>query len=290
MARIVCVAAQKGGVGKTTVGIQGSLVTSLYLGRRTLLIDVDPQCNSSNALIEQAQKTDNPDCIASNLYRQGTNVIPIKGKHGVDVIPGDDGINSFPQDLNEEAFANIVARLSGDLTVSVNEIIQEVVDVQLISFAENIQKFAPNYDYIFIDVPPSFLGLPLISALVASTDIVGLVEPNKFSEEVIESFIQKVDLIHDKYNPELTFHGFIINKLRATSARHKERAKQWMEQFPDFFLGNPIKMNSWIEESAEDGEPVWRNTTNNHRKTGAKNLIVAMSDFLPELKDKMEKK
>lgn len=284
MARVISASAQKGGVGKTTLSVQAALVTAIHLNKRTLLIDVDPQCNSSGVIITPEQKEASPQSVASRLYMKDATVTPIKGKYGIDVIPGDDGINAFPQELSNGAFASIIQRLAGENSPSANDIIKEVVDVQLISFAENVERLRQDYDYIFIDTPPSFLGLPLISALCASTDVIGLVEPNNFSSQVIEGFIEKVSQIHEQYNPELKFHGFIINKLRATSARHNERAEQWMKEFPDFFLGKPIKTNSWLEETTEDGEPCWKNANNSHRRSGAKNLLDALSDVIPEIR------
>jgi cellulose biosynthesis protein BcsQ len=168
---------------------------------------------------------------------------------------------------------------------SANRVIQEVVDNQLISFAKNINNLRENYDYIFIDVPPSFLGLPLISALCAATDVVGLLEPTKFSSDVVIDFIDKVTSIKQDYNPLLDFHGFIINKYRLTSKRHKERVKLWEEELDDgLIISEPIKMASWIEDKTEDGEPIFKGSTHSHQKSAAMNMINAITSVFPELK------
>jgi chromosome partitioning protein len=287
-ARVYSFPAQKGGVGKSTFTIQGALVTRIKLDKRVLLIDVDPQRNSSSVFLSDEQLANNTECLASMLYQE-CNIMPITGNYGVDVIPGDDGINNFPQDLTDGAFDMLLKELKSNGDVSANDIIKEVVDSQLVWFIKNVQRLQQEYDYIFIDVPPSFLGLPLISALCASTDIVGLVEPNRFSSDVIEGFIEKVTAIRSDYNPSLHFHGFVINKFRGNSVRHGDKAKAWREAWPEFFLGSPVRINSWIEDSTEDGEPVWKGANNANRRDGAKSIIRALAKVIPELKKALTK-
>lgn len=282
-ARVITNAAQKGGVGKSTFTIQGALFAKLKLNARVLLIDVDPQCNSSGVFVTHDQISDNPQSVASLLYTENIDVTPIIGKHGVDVIPGDDGINAFPQDYTDGAFAELISKLAKADDNSANEVIREVVDHQLVAFAQNIARLQEQYDYIFIDVPPSFLGLPLISSLCAATDVVGLVEPTKFSSDVVGSFIDKVEQVRSQFNHDMTFHGFIINKFRPTTVRHKERVAVWQKEYPDFFMGTPVKVNAWIETCTEDGQPVWRGANNSSRRDGAKTLLLALGKVLPNI-------
>ena len=283
-ARVSSYVAQKGGVGKSMTTVQSCLLTALKLKKRTLLIDIDPQKNSSGVFVSSEDIENNPDCYASLLYMQNYEVKPIKGKYGIDVIPGDDGINAFPQDLTDDAFANLLNRLAKNEKATANDVIKEVVDLQLVAFASNVQKLREHYDYIFIDTPPSFLGLPLISALCACTDVVGLLEPNKFSSDVIEGFIDKVNTIHEEFNPEMIFHGFIINKFRGSSQRHKKRAAEWIAEYPDFFVADPIRINSWLEDCTEDGEPCWKLANNSNRRAGAKSLLNAIATIIPEIR------
>lgn len=286
-ARVTTYAAQKGGVGKSTIIIQSCFLARLKFNAKVLLIDVDPQCNSSDLLLEEEDQVIEPDsAVASMLYAKNANIKPIKGKYGIDVIPGDDGINAFPKDLTDGAFTDLLSRIESIGQESTNDVIQEVVDTQLIAFAKNVHNLKDQYDYIFIDVPPSFLGLPLISSLCAATDVVGLLEPTKFSSDVVSGFIDKVTSIKDNYNPTMVFHGFIINKFRATSTRHKERVLAWQEELGDLLLAEAIKVNSWIEDTTEDGVPVFEGRLNNHRKMGSIALLNAIKTVFPEFKDK----
>ncbi|MFT5162448.1 MAG: chromosome partitioning protein [Alteromonadaceae bacterium] len=285
VARVICFAAQKGGVGKTMSTVQAALLTAVRIKKRTLLIDIDPQRNSSGVFLTPEQIQDSSTCCASLLYTKDYVITPTPGKYNIHVIPGDDGINAFPQqDLTDDAFATLIDSLKNNTNFCANDVIKEVVDQQLIAFATNVQKLREDYDFIFIDTPPSFLGLPLLSGLFASTDVVGLLEPNKFSSDVISGFIEKVATVHDQYNPEMTFHGFIINKLRLNSSRHKSRVENWMSTFPDFFLSEPVRINSWLEDCTEDGEPCWIGANNQHRRTGANLIINALSSVIPELR------
>ncbi len=282
-ARVTTIAAQKGGVGKTTVTVQSCLAAKLKSNARVLLIDVDPQCNSSNGLVEQEQRENSPYTVASMLYSDGVSVTPITGKYGIDVIPGDDGINAFPQELSDRAFSDLLKKLSTTPDLSANDVINEVVANQLFAFAKNVSILQNEYDYIFIDVPPSFLGLPLVSSLCAATDVIGLLEPTKYSSDVIGGFIEKVTSIKNDYNPSMSFHGFIINKFRASSTRHKQRVELWQEELGELLISSPIKINSWIEDRTEDSEPVFRDIKNSHQRMGSTMLLSAIEEVFPEL-------
>jgi len=285
-ARVSTMAAQKGGVGKTTLLVQSCFLARLKFNYRVLLIDVDPQCNSSDLLLEDGQLVQSDSTVASMLYGNDVDFKPIKGKFGIDVIPGDDGINAFPQDLSDGAFRDLLSEIDVLAIDSANKVIQEVVDNQLIAFAQNVNSLREQYDYIFIDVPPSFLGLPLISALCAATDVVGLLEPTKFSSDVVGDFIDKVTSIRENYNPLLNFHGFIINKFRRTSKRHKQRVELWEQELDDdLIIAEPIKISSWIEDRTEDGEPIFQGITNSHQKACSMNMINAITAVFPEFKD-----
>jgi chromosome partitioning protein len=281
-ARVTTFAAQKGGVGKTTILIQSCFLARIKFKAKVLLIDVDPQCNSSDLLLEDGNLVTSQSTVASMLYSKNAVITPTKGKFGIDVIPGDDGINAFPQDLTDGAFKELLSKIDILAIDSANHVIQEVVDNQLIAFAENVNSLRDQYDYIFIDVPPSFLGLPLISAMCATTDVIGLLEPTKFSSDVVGDFIQKVTSIKESYNPTMNFHGFIINKFRGTSKRHKERVELWQNELGDELIANPIKIASWIEDRTEDGEPIFEGFTNTHQKSSSTNLVAAITTIFPE--------
>jgi chromosome partitioning protein len=285
-ARVTTFAAQKGGVGKSTLIIQSCFMAKVIAGARVLLIDVDPQCNSAGVFVDEEQLAADNFTVSSQLYGECGDISPIKGRYGVDVIPGDDGINAFPKDLTNGAFLELLSRIDIKKEDEANRIIQEVADNQLIAFAENVKRLRDTYDYIFIDVPPSFLGLPLISSLCAASDVVGLLEPTKFSSDVVGDFIDKVTSIRETYNPSMTFHGFIVNKFRGTSSRHKDRVDQWSSQLGHLLLSDPIKVASWIEDRTEDGEPVFTEINSRHRKAGSEMMTNAIRTVFPEFVEK----
>ena len=110
-ARVTTFAAQKGGVGKSTLVIQSCFMAKLKADARVLLIDVDPQCNSAGVFLDEEQLESEHHVVSSQLYADSPSLVPIKGRYGIDVIPGDDGINAFPKDLTNGAFLELLSRI-----------------------------------------------------------------------------------------------------------------------------------------------------------------------------------
>lgn len=292
-AKVYVMAAQKGGVGKSSLIIQSSLICSTYLKKKTLLIDLDPQNNSSLRFASKNKIENHKGATAESLYENVVSYNPIKGEYGIDVIPGSDQINTFPIDMQDNLLQLIIDEFKNekksldDLTA--NQIIQKTVEKQVLSFVKNINHLRKEYDYIFIDVPPSFLGLPLISALSVATDVIGVLNPDIFSAEVLPSFIQKVMEIKKDYNNSLRLRGFMINNVRGNSPVHMNRVKEWTEELGEQLIGAPIRVSTWVEECSAEGKPVWMKYPSSHKQS-AITLLNTIACAFPEVEEIINKR
>lgn len=183
MTRILAVANQKGGVGKTTTSV--NLATSLAaIGHRTLLFDLDPQGNSSTGL-------------------------------GID--PADRNLTSYDVlmqecTLEDAAYDTIVPKLQVvpatiDLTGAEIELASR--DNRERQLAKQFESLSAVYDYIVIDCPPS-LGLLTMNALVAADALLVPVQCEFYALEGLSHLLKTTELIKEHYNPDLYIQGIVL--------------------------------------------------------------------------------
>ena len=178
--RVISVANQKGGVGKTTTAV--NLSASLAVAEaRVLLIDFDPQGNSTSGLgIDEAAI--NHD-IYDVLVNEGPAVDAVMHTEieGLDIIP---------------------ARI--ELSAAEVELIQEIS--RETKLKRSIASLKENYDYIFIDCPPS-LGLLTVNALTASDTVLIPMQCEYYAMEGLKQLLSTINLIKENLNPSLTLEG-----------------------------------------------------------------------------------
>jgi chromosome partitioning protein len=185
MPKIVAIANQKGGVGKTTLALHlaGALAE---LGEHVLLIDLDPQGNLSSAFIEDIYNLPN---TMSELLLDDAEITEV-------VMPTDvPNIDLIPANLN---LTDIDTKLAGD-------------DDSQYLLAEEIPQIQDRYDHIFIDCPPS-LGKATRIALVAAEGILIPIECQRWAVKGSAQLLAYVERIRRRANPNLMVLGFVINK------------------------------------------------------------------------------
>ena len=281
MGKIFLITAQKGGVGKTTINVHCAFQTAVRCKAKTLLIELDPQCNATNdALFPEEEdvifKLPGADkAKASLLWSENPEIKPLTNQYGIDCIWGDGEINSFPK-----ALAGSDKVQKGD----VDELITDVVYRQMGFFKSNIAKLKAQYDYIFIDTPPSFLGLPMMSAISVADELVGILMIDKFSVSVNESFLDNVTTIMDALdNPDLNIRGFVINMFQYKS-RPKALLEKWKKNYgDDLFICDEIPYAEWIKDTVNDGVPIWKNADNQSKKRAVMRYmrLFASLDLVP---------
>jgi len=183
MAKIIAICNQKGGTGKTTTSINLSVYLAME-GMRTLLIDADPQGNSTSGLGKDK------NAIEKSIYHILLNHADIK-----DVI----------QKTEIENLSLIPSNI--DLIGAEIELTEEVDREKRLKIA--LEKVKEEFDYILIDCPPS-LGMLTLNALVASSSVLIPVQCEYYALEGLGQLTKTINLIRDNLNPILKIEGVLL--------------------------------------------------------------------------------
>ena len=227
MSKIISVANQKGGVGKTTTSI--NLATSLSaVDKKILLVDADPQGNASTGM---GISYDNRD---PGLYDLIVNREHDENAIKKTIVPGLDIIT---------ANTNLAA----------SEI--ELVGVEKREFViSNILSETKGYDFVLIDCPPA-LGLLTINSLVASHSVIVPLQSEFFALEGISSLVNSIKLIKENFNPGLAIEGILLTMVDKRNSLSSLVEKDVRDHFGETVYKTTIPRNVKVSEAPSHGKP-----------------------------------
>jgi chromosome partitioning protein len=234
MSRLISIALQKGGVGKTTCSVNLAGALAGHYGLNTLLIDFDGQTNATTTLLGRGFQARGD--IWNVLY-DGAAIddlmIPAPQHAKVFVLPGSPELAYWEKKLSEDQWDALVREGRRIL----RERIPEGIDV------------------VLIDTPPS-LGLWLQIAIAASDGVLLVVQPHEFSADGIRDLMRTVQAIQEKVNPDLVIDGMIINGVRPMTGEHTAWIEEYRRQFGDAVVEPPIAERIVIAEAQRAKTPL----------------------------------
>lgn len=229
MGRIIAIANQKGGVGKTTTSVNLSACLA-HIGKKVLLIDTDPQGNATSGV--GINKGDVQNCIYDIL---------------IDDVPMKDVI--LPTKVPQLDCVPATISLAGAEIELVSTISREV------RMKHAIQEVKANYDYIIIDCPPS-LGLLTINALTASDSIVIPVQCEYYALEGLSQLLSTIRLVQKHLNENLVIDGVLLTMFDARTNLGIQVIDEVKKYFQDKVYKTIIPRNVRLSEAPSHGEPI----------------------------------
>ncbi len=251
-ARTIAVANQKGGVAKTTTAINLGAALALS-GKRVLLIDLDPQANLTSGLGRKDQAG-----AAGTVYEALTAEVP--------------DARSVMVDTAIERLSLIPA--SRDLTGAEIELV--MLDARETRLRMLIDAARADFDYIFIDSPPS-LGLLTLNALVAADTVLVPLNGEYFALEGIAELVSTIDRVRAAFNPSLAIEGVLLTMYDERTNLGQQVGANIREYFGDKVYATVIPRNIRLGEAPSHGMPV---IVYDPRSRGAEAYLELAKEFL----------
>lgn len=254
MGKVISIANQKGGVGKTTSAI--NLAASLaVIEHSTLIIDIDPQNNTTSGLGIESKSVEN------SIYEVMVDGVDILGTIQKTEL---DFLDLVPSHIN----------LVGAEIEMVDRNQRERI------LAKAVEEAKKNYDFIIIDCPPS-LGLLTINALTASDSVLIPVQCEYFALEGLGQLLNTIKIVRQHMNPELDIEGVLLTMYDSRTRLSNQVADEVKRYFDDRVFKSVISRNVRLAEAPSFGKPA---ILYDASSVGAKNYLSLAREIIQQNK------
>ncbi|MBQ9547739.1 MAG: ParA family protein [Bacteroidales bacterium] len=230
MGKIIAIANQKGGVGKTTTAINLSASLAV-LEKNVLVIDADPQANTTSGLNFSPDNHEHRTLYELMIGKIGVEDALIQTELAK--------LHMIPSHIDLVGAEIEMLDISGRDTV-LRRVLEPIRD---------------NYDYIIIDCSPS-LGLITVNCLAAADSVIIPVQPEFFALEGLGKLLQTIRLVQDGPNPELKIEGFVVTMFDGRTKVHTQVVGELRSCFKEMVFRTIIQRNIRLSEAPSHGKPI----------------------------------
>lgn len=238
--RTIAVVNQKGGTAKTTSAVNlAATLAEAPLGRRVLLVDLDPQHSATDWLLGSGAD------VGKGIFAVLGENVPVYDVvyetpvEGVDIVPSSSWLVGAERALAGEVGAETILR-------------------------RKLSKLA-GYDYVLMDCPPQ-LGILTVNALVAADEVLVPVEAHVMALAGLAQLVETVELVQDRLNPDLEITGIVPCRVDSRTRHAGEVVGQLRKRFGDLVFRTVVRENVRLAEAPSFREPI---TTYDPRSAGA---------------------
>ena len=245
MTRTISFSNHKGGVGKTTSTINISAAINL-MGKKVLMIDLDPQAN-----LTQSLGIKNPILTIYDALKGNQKIKPLTILNGFDLIPANLDLSAAEIELSGEAGREYILK-------------------------EVLQPFSALYDYVIIDCPPS-LGLLTINAFTASNEIIIPVQAQFLATQGMAKLIEVIEKIQKRLNKSLRLGGVVITQFDNRKVLNRNVVEMINEHFSGRVFNSKIRDNISLAEAPAMSLDIFRY---NPKSNGAEDYMLLAKEII----------